>query len=535
MLRTSVLASISLVLLNACVVIAQEPTPASDPTTSHAASLESQTAASGEYYNVATENVVLDSFGSGCDCEKGKGDGGGGKCDCAAIAKKVSGAYKGVFYANDFSYLNDACYDDWHLGDNLKRVNIGNCWIVDVGGQFRLRYHDEQNINNAPAAVVPNNLGLTGVDDDFLLQRTRLYLNAEYGSHFRFYGEMLDAVASGNVGAARPIEENRTDVQNLFAEVKGINAGRGTVGARIGRQEVILGAQRLVSPLDWANTRRTFDGARVMWKGDNWDIDGMWLRPMKRDAAHRTKLDAPNLDRQLYGVYANYKGLCRDKLELYWLALDFEDVGASGFRYDTVGGRYYGGKDDWLYEFEGGVQFGENADATDHSAGFVVAGLGRKFPCAKFKPTIWMWYDWASGDDTVGNGFHHYLPLAHKYNGFMDIFGRRNLHDFNVQAFATLTEKTKLLVWYHYFALANGNDVPYNVTMTPFAGLPAGSSGSKDLGHEIDIVLTQTLTPRSSVLLGYSHFFAGDYYATTAGVPFDGDADFLYAQWHINF
>ena len=84
-------------------------------------------------------------------------------------------------------------------------------------------------------------------------------------------------------------------------------------------------------------------------------------------------------------------------------------------------------------------------------------------------------------------------------------------------------------------ALANGNDVPYNVTMTPFAGLPAGSSGSKDLGHEIDMVITQALTPRSSILFGYSHFFAGNYYATTPGVPFNGDADFFYTQWHVNF
>jgi hypothetical protein len=492
---------------------------ADDEASSEAFLLEASTDSQSDYYNVSTANAVLPSFGGGCDCPP--------------TNKQVAGAHKGVFYANDFSYLNDPNYCGWHLGDNLKRINVGNCWVVDAGGQYRMRYHSEHNFRNT--AVVPNNLGLTGASDDFLLHRTRLYLNAEYGSHFRFYGEMLDAVSNYESFAPRPIEENRTEMQNMFAEVKGIHVGRGTVGARIGRQEVLLGAQRLVSPLDWANTRRTFDGARVAWQGDSWDIDGMWLRPMKRNAAHRTKLDAPNLNRQLYGVYANYKGLCRDNLEAYWLALDYEDVGPSGIRYDTIGARYWGADGNWLYELEGGVQFGENADTTDHSAGFVTAGLGRKFPCAKFKPTVWMWYDWASGDDTVGNGFHHYEPLAHKYNGFMDLFGRRNLHDVNVQAIATLTEKTKFLLWYHYFALSNGNDVPYNVTMTPFNGQAAGTSGSKDLGHEIDFVLTQTLTPRSSILFGYSHFFAGNYFGRTAGVPFDGDADFFYTQWHVNF
>ncbi|MBC8355832.1 MAG: alginate export family protein [Planctomycetes bacterium] len=465
----------------------------------------------------------------GCDCDScpgGKGDSKGG---CSAVRKAASSSHKGVFYANDFSYLCNSGCCDTYFGDSLKRLAVGNCWTVDVGGQYRMRFHNEQNINNSG---IPNNLGLTGDDDNFLLHRTRLYVNAEYGSHFRFYGEMLDALSELGSGPPRPIEENRTELQNLFIEFKGVDVGRGVVGARIGRQEIVLGAQRMVSPLDWANTRRTFEGARVMWKGDNWDVDGIWLRPMKRDFSG---LDAPNLDRQLYGMYGTYKNLCRDHLEAYWLALDYEDVGVNGIRYDTVGARYWGNDGDWLYELEASAQFGANSDNTDHSAGAVTAGLGRKFPCTVFSPTLWAYYDWASGDDTVGNGYHHYEPLAHKYLGFMDLFGRRNIQDMNLQLTANLTDKVKFLCWYHYFRLADGDDVPYNVTMSNFNGQAAGTSGSKDLGHELDFAITHNITPRVSVLYGYSHFFAGDYYTTTAGVPHSGDADFAYLQWHVNF
>ncbi len=485
----------------------------------------------------AADSADSKAAGKGCDCSSCAGGKGKGKGGCAATAKAASASHKGVFYANDFSYLCNAGGCDTYFGDSLKRIPVGNCWVVDVGGQYRMRYHHEQNIDNRAAAAVPNNLGSTGGDDNFLLHRTRLYLNAEYGSNFRFFAEMLDASSDLNIGPPRPIEENRSELQNLFVEFKGMDVGPGTVGARVGRQEIVLGAQRLVSPLDWANTRRTFDGARVMWKGDNWDIDGIWLRPMKRNAAHANRLDAPNLNRQLYGMYAKYKGLCRDNLETYWLALDYEDVGTSGIRYDTVGGRYWGADGDWLYELEGNVQFGMNADNTDHSAGSVTAGLGRKLSGSKLAPTLWAYYDWASGDSSAegsGNGYHHYEPLAHKYNGFMDIFGRRNLQDINLLFTANLTDKVKFLAWYHYFRLANINDVPYNVTMSRFNGL-AGTSGSKDLGHEIDFVITHTLTPRMSVLYGYSHFFAGDYYDTTPGVPHTGDADFAYLQWHVNF
>ena len=177
---------------------------------------------------------------------------------------------------------------------------------------------------------------------------------------------------------------------------------------------------------------------------------------------------------------------------------------------------------------------GKNADGSNHVAGFTTIGLGRDVE-HRIGGTLWLYYDWASGDDSVGGGFHHYLPLAHKYLGFMDLFGRRNLHDVNIRWTKKLTEKLSVMVWYHDFALANGNDVPYNVNMTPFNGMPAGSSGSRDLGREIDLTATLKLNNRMNLLLGYSHFFAGDYYSLTPGLPHSDDASFFYTQVTMSF
>jgi hypothetical protein len=95
------------------------------------------------------------------------------------------------------------------------------------------------------------------------------------------------------------------------------------------------------------------------------------------------------------------------------------------------------------------------------------------------------------------------------------------------------TDKVTLLLWYHYFRLQNGNDVPYNVDMTPFAGLTAGK-GVRDLGHEIDLTASYQLATRLNLLFGYSHFFAGEFYSTPP-VVFDGDADFFYTQVTLDF
>ena len=69
--------------------------------------------------------------------------------------------------------------------------------------------------------------------------------------------------------------------------------------------------------------------------------------------------------------------------------------------------------------------------------------------------------------------------------------------------------------------------------MTPVN--PGNRPASRDLGHEIDLLATISLTPRMDLLLGYSHFFSGEYYRLTPGLPYRGDADFFYAQYHVNF
>jgi hypothetical protein len=80
---------------------------------------------------------------------------------------------------------------------------------------------------------------------------------------------------------------------------------------------------------------------------------------------------------------------------------------------------------------------------------------------------------------------------------------------------------------------------PYGVTMAPFN--PSNPAGDRELGHEIDVLFTIVVNPRNTALIGYSHFSAGDYYDTTAGIPNadpprgDSDADFFYFQYQMRF
>ncbi|WP_233903334.1 alginate export family protein [Stieleria maiorica] len=448
------------------------------------------------------------------------------KAKKAAATAAMKSAYAGVFYANNFSYLNDPCYDGpSFIGDNLKGLLGGK---LDIGGEARMRYHNENNHRG---------LGLTGVDDSFFLTRYRMFANLRVNQYFRVYGEYLYADSGGETFNNRPIEENRGEIQNLFLDTKLTES----LNLRLGRQELLFGDQRLISPLDWANTRRSFQGVRGTYTGDAWTVDGFFVNPLNRNFANESKIDDANEDVDFYGVYASNSGTALGTMDLYYLGLDNQ---ALDFDYHTLGSRVVGSTDAGvLYAIEGGVQFGSNSPGFgDHSAGFFTGGLGRQLSictaCGEWKPTVWFWYDWASGGDDFpaargDDSFDHLFPLAHKYLGLMDLFARRNINDVNFQFITPiLGDKVKLMLWYHHFFLDQAT-TPYGVTEAPFNSVAA--AGDKELGQEIDMVVTCAINPRTNVQIGYSHFRAGDYYDTTAGVPTNADADFFWTQFQWRF
>lgn len=413
-----------------------------------------------------------------------------------ALKKRVASAHKLTFFDNDFSYLCDPNYCGWALGDRFKNLCLPRGGQFSAGGQFRFRGQSETNMRG---------LGLTGRDDQFLLYRTRIYGDWRMNQDLRVYAEMIDAESSEENFPPRPIEVNRADMLNLFVEARLFTGPRGGEwSTRIGTQELVFGEERLVSNLDWANTRRTFQGIRMMMKNKNMSLDGFWTNPMRVD---EHSFDSPDRDQEFMGIYSSYKGFKNQTLDTYFLRY-LNGRGRNDFKNNTVGVRSKGSKGQKLWDFEGAYQFGDNTDGSTHAAGMVTAGLGRKYDSLCWKPTLWLYYDYASGDDSLGagNGFDQLFPLAHKYLGFMDFFGRRNIEDANIQWSANPSKKLKLLAWYHYLFLATQSDSPYSVAMTPFNG--GNAPGSTELGHEIDLIASYKVSARQNLLLGYSRFFS---------------------------
>jgi len=439
--------------------------------------------------------------------------------EVSPLAQQAAQAHKTLFFDNPFAYVEDPCQQETFLGDRLKRLQITPWAKLDIGGEYRLRHHSERNHRGE---------GLTGLDDDFLLHRTRVYANLEMGELARLYAELNDALSTNETYLPRSIEENRTELQNLFLDVAVLGFRSDGLVARLGRQELLYGAGRLVSPLDWANTRRTFEGYKLFWQGPLWAVDAFWVRPIYPNPE---AFDSPDQSQQLMGLYLVRRLGNQSMLEGYYLRLVEED-GSPDFDFHTLGFRSQQEYNGWLGEVEAAVQVGSYG-AFDHTAGMYTIGMGRRFPCLPGQPIFWMYYDWASGDRTLGNGFHHLLPDSHQFLGYMDLFGRRNIEDWSFHLQIHPHRDWSVRIAWHIFHRQNPQDVPYGVDMTPLVNTPGGVG---DYGQELDLLLQWTIRPRAELGFGYSRFFAGAFFRTNPSpAPYQDDADFFYTQLSLRF
>lgn len=482
-----------------------------------------------ENRDIAADHV---SYLSGCCVDCGCGDTCGDDCcdvcGCGGAKPKkkpkptCAGSHKGIYYANNFNYLKDTCYKGDCLGDCMKLLPLagGNFSTLDIGGELRLRYHHEEGMGRQPGR-----LGFQETTNDFMLTRLRLYTNWTISDNVRFYSEAIFAdVEANDLYVPRPIDRNSADFLNLFFDFQLTD---NTI-VRIGRQELLYGAQRTVSPLDWANTRRTFEGIRTLTKRGDWSVDAFYTNfvPVSAD-----NFDEADYDRSFYGMYTTYRGMQDKTLDVYYLGFDHQTAGtpvASDFSLHTVGGRFTGNFNNisFMFDLEGAFQGGRQSGlGLDHEAGFCTCGIGKKID-VEWDPTIWFYYDYASGNTVSGdfNRYNQLFPLAHKYLGFIDAVARSNVESPNMLVTMKPSKKLSLLCWYYYLGANQAQDV------IPGVAVPSAQNlTSKDFGNELDLIAKYQLNPRSDILLGYSHLWRGNKIIGT------DDASFFYSQFSLQF
>jgi hypothetical protein len=210
------------------------------------------------------------------------------------------------FFNNDYRYLDDPNNTQFDWSDFYHRIHLCDQWLLSFGGEFRYRYMSEENSR------------LSGFNNGYNLLRYRAYGDVWYGDRFRVYIEFLSANSFGQALAPLAIDRNLAEIQNLFVDLKFAQIDGNGAYLRFGRQEMLYGSQRLISPLDWANTRRTFQGAKAFWHSDKWDFDVFWVRPLIIDPFN---LDTWNDKQNFSGGWATYKPKKGTAIDFYALNL----------------------------------------------------------------------------------------------------------------------------------------------------------------------------------------------------------------------
>ncbi len=430
------------------------------------------------------------------------------------------------FFDINWRYLDDPKNTDHDYFDFLKRRRIGDNWIFTAGGDVWSRTMWEQNSR------------LTGRFNDYNLVRTRAYADFWYDDVFRLYGEFIYADSLGPNLNPLPIDVNRSDFQNLFFDLKVFEFGEkdNPVYLRVGRQELLYGSQRLISTLDWANTRRTFQGIKGFTRTAKTDFDVFAVQPMR---ISRNELDSVDNNQIFSGAWLTHRPKQGQAIDLYYLNLDNTNPGAAtgrfgatgAFNVSTVGTRYAGNEGNFLFDAEGMVQFGSWSNQSHFAQAFSVGG-GYQFKDCPWNPQFWAYYDYASGDPDPRNTgthrtFNQLFPFGHYYMGYLDLVGRQNINDINFQAVAYPTKWITLLTQYHIFRLAADKDALYGAAGQVLRRDPTGRAGN-DVGNELDLLVNFHLSNHQDLLFGYSRLFAGDFIKRTGP---GNDPELYYLQY----
>jgi hypothetical protein len=438
------------------------------------------------------------------------------------------------FYDANFFYLDKPDAELQSPFDALKRMRLGHdLFMLSFGGEERIRQMNEVNSR------------LSGKDNNYQLLRSRVYADLWFQDKIRLYVEYIDAQSFDQNLPPLPIDINKSDLLNAFVDVATVDIDGVPVYVRAGRQELAYGSQRLISPLDWANTRRTFEGIKVFRYTDKLETSAFWVSPVIIDPVRFDSVD----DKQNFsGAWVTYHPKKTQSVDLYYLDRDNanhnvlgEFVGKSttrpmgSFNDSTFGSRYAGNKDNLLWDFEGMYQCGTWANQNVSAAAYTTS-VGWSFCNLPMTPQLWAVYDYASGDHNPGRTgthgtFDQLFPFGHYYFGQMDLIGRQNIEDLNFEAVFWPTKWITCCAQLHILQLDSAKDALYSPSGVVERVSPTGAAG-KTVGDMLTLITNFHLSQNQDIWIGWSKIYEGEFLKKTGFGP---NPELFYVQYSFRW
>ncbi|HJQ12147.1 MAG TPA: alginate export family protein, partial [Gemmatimonadaceae bacterium] len=291
----------------------------------------------------------------------------------------------------------------------------------------------------------------------------------------------------------------------------------------VGRQELLYGDGRLVGPLLWANTARTFDAARLSYSGRGYRVDAFASSVVRID---QTRFDKNIPGNNFYGAYASFSRLTtRAAIEpfFFWRrqsGLLSEDGVPGTMNFATSGLRLAGKPTSLDYDVQLVGQHGSLGDEPIR-AWAAHALLGYSLAGVALTPRLWAEYNQATGDtdptDNRKETFDQLYPTAHDKYGLTDLVGWQNMRHVRGGLDVAFNKSWSASARYNRYWLDDPHDALYNGIGAALARSITGAAGT-DVGQEFDFVVTGKPVTGLGFSAGIGHFITGDFLkATTPG------------------
>lgn len=342
------------------------------------------------------------------------------------------------------------------------------------------------------------------VEGDTTVYRVRLGLRTRPVS----LGDGLEALvqfspqASGQYGMVATVGEQSLGLYEGYLRIQS-----DTTSFDLGRFQLDYGEALVLGNLDWHQSGRAFEGARIRHQLGRGSVDAFVTQTPRAgeiSAEGHPRLSRPVFagDTYLWGVYAAVGGFLAEGLELDLYALgltsakakdvpvDPEDVSAGTFTQNAANEVTLGirAKDRFGevfdYRVEAGVQTGTRRNGADGGRTTTAVRAFQADGEIGLSPVSWFRMSGggaqASGNDpSTGRdeGWNELYPTGHRWLGLMDVAGPRN----NIRAAVGKlrvqpTGSTTLHADYHYFQRLH---------------VPQGAD--RALGSELDVYVVQKL------------------------------------------
>lgn len=432
--------------------------------------------------------------------------------------------YGKLRYEEDYSRLREAKGKDFF--DPVKFIALaenGKSYLT-IGGEIREHY---EFIDNPAWGDDPQD------KHGVLLQRYVLHGDLHLGERLRLFGQLLSALENGRAGGPGPVDEDRTDVQNAFLDVRFPLGQKGRLTLRGGRQELLLGSGRLVDVRQGPNVRRTFDGGRLLFDIRSWQVTAIAVRP----ARDKTGVfdDGTDQSRALWGLYSTVPIVrLPGSVDFYYLG--FQDEHAS-FAHGTgsetrhsLGTRISGNLEGWDYNWEFVYQWGSFGPG-DIRAWTAASITAYTWSGAPLTPRMGLSANIASGDRNPADGdLETFNPLFPRGNYFSELalLGPRNFFDLHPSLTLQVQQDLSVTSDVDFFWRQQAGDGVYS----PSGLLLRSGSGSmaRYVGTTLSFNAERQMGRHLTATVIYSRFFPGPFIRETGP-----DQDISYYEFTMEF